>query len=87
VVTHGMTGPITVNGQRYTGAMPSFAAQMDDEALAAVLNHVVTSFNGDSLPEGHQPFSPAELAEARAEKLAPHEVRKLRDGPRKGSGS
>ncbi len=87
VVTHGMTGPITVNGQRYTGSMPSFAAQMDDEALAAVLNHVVTSFNGDSLPEGHQPFSPAELAEARAEKLAPHEVRKLRDGPRKGSGS
>ena len=28
----------------------------------------------------HTIFSPAELAEARAEKLAPHEVRKLRDG-------
>ena len=87
VVTHGLTGPITVNGQRYAGAMPSFAAQLDDEALAAVLNHVVTGFNGDSMPEGHQSFSAAELADARADKLAPNEVRKLRDGPRKGSGS
>ena len=86
VVTHGMTGLITVNGQRYTGAMPSFA-QLDDESLAAVLNHVLTSFNGEQLPEGHQPFSVAELAAARAEKLAPHEVRKLRDGAGKGSGS
>ena len=88
VVTHGMTGPITVQGQRYTGSMPPFAAQLPDEALAAVLNHILDSFNAGTLPDGHQAYSTAELAEARADKLAPHEVRKLRDGAmRKGSGS
>ncbi|MBP8133329.1 MAG: cytochrome c [Zoogloea sp.] len=88
VVTHGMSGLITVQGQRYTGSMPPFAAQLPDEALAAVLNHVLDSFNAGTLPDGHQAYTTAELAEARADKLAPHEVRKLRDGAvRKGSGS
>lgn len=88
VVTHGMVGPITVQGQRYAGAMPPFAAQLPDEALAAVLNHVLDGFNAGALPEGHQPYTAAELAEARAERLGPNDVRKLRDGAgRKGSGS
>ena len=77
-----------VQGQRYTGSMPPFAAQLPDEALAAVLNHILDSFNAGTLPDGHQAYTAAELAEARADKLAPHEVRKLRDGAmRKGSGS
>ncbi|MDD3352670.1 cytochrome c [Zoogloea sp.] len=88
VVMHGMTGPITVQGARYTGAMPPFGTQLPDEALAAVLNHVLEGFNAGTLPEGHQAYTPAELAEARETRLAPHAVRKLRDGPpRAGSGS
>lgn len=93
VVTHGMVGPITVQGTRYTGSMPSFA-QLPDADLAAVLNHVVGSFNAGTLPDTHQPYTAADLAEARAEQLAPHQVRKLRDGAAgaggtvgKGSGS
>jgi hypothetical protein len=88
-----MVGPITVQGTRYTGSMPSFA-QLPDADLAAVLNHVVGSFNAGTLPDTHQPYTAADLAEARAEQLAPHQVRKLRDEAAgaggtvgKGSGS
>jgi mono/diheme cytochrome c family protein len=40
VLVHGLSGPITVNGERHAGSMPAFGGQLDDEALAAVASHL-----------------------------------------------
>lgn len=40
IVLHGMTGPITVSGTTYNGAMPAFEAQFNDAELAAVLTFI-----------------------------------------------
>ncbi|NKI92458.1 cytochrome c [Rhizobacter sp. SG703] len=40
IVLHGITGPVTVKGTVYNGAMPAFKAQLGDEQIAAVLSHV-----------------------------------------------
>lgn len=41
-VTHGLSGPITVNGQKYNSAMP--AQNLSDSQVAAVLTYVRNSF-------------------------------------------
>jgi mono/diheme cytochrome c family protein len=41
VLLHGLSGPIVVNGQRFVGSMPGFAAQIDDASLAAIANHLL----------------------------------------------
>ncbi len=41
VLLHGLSGPIMVNGQRFVGSMPAFAAQLDDESLAALASHLM----------------------------------------------
>lgn len=46
LVLHGMTGPITVKGATYNGAMPAFGAQLDDAEVAAVLTHVRSKWGG-----------------------------------------
>jgi len=40
VLVYGLSGLIVVNGERHVGSMPAFGAQLDDESLAAVANHV-----------------------------------------------
>lgn len=40
LVLHGVTGPITVKGVRYSGAMPAFASQLGDADIAALLTHL-----------------------------------------------
>ena len=40
VLVHGLSGLIVVNGERHVGSMPAFGAQLDDDSLAAVANHV-----------------------------------------------
>ncbi|MDN5842811.1 MAG: cytochrome c [Alcaligenaceae bacterium] len=40
IVLHGMTGPITVSGSTYNGAMPAFGTQFDDAELAALLTFI-----------------------------------------------
>jgi cytochrome c oxidase cbb3-type subunit 2 len=47
-VLFGLQG-ITVNGIRYTGAMPAWADQLSDEEVAAVINYERTSW-GNSAP-------------------------------------
>lgn len=37
LVLHGVTGPITVKGTTYSGAMPAFAQQLGDAEIAALL--------------------------------------------------
>lgn len=44
IVLHGITGPLTVKGTQYNGEMPHFKDKFSDAELAAVVNHIRTSF-------------------------------------------
>lgn len=50
IVLHGIHGPLTVEGAKYDGEMPHFQDKFSDEEVAAVINHVRTSF-GNSASE------------------------------------
>ena len=59
IVVHGLTGEITVDGVKYTGAMPAQASLSDDE-IAAVISYERNSW-GNAF--GH--CLPADVAAAR----------------------
>jgi mono/diheme cytochrome c family protein len=50
IVLHGMTGPIEVLGATYNGAMPTFADQMSDNELAAVLTFARSEWGNAAPP-------------------------------------
>lgn len=75
VLTHGLQGRIVAEGQSYNSVMPA-QAQLSDEALAAVLNHVVRELAGQTAVPA---FEPAELARARAGSPSPKTLRAQRD--------
>jgi mono/diheme cytochrome c family protein len=50
ILLHGIHGPLTVEGTQYNGEMPHFKDKFSDEELAAIVNHVRTSF-GNSAPK------------------------------------
>lgn len=50
LVLHGATGPLTVKGNTYNGAMPAFGAQLQDAELAAVLTHVRSQWGNSAAP-------------------------------------
>ncbi len=77
VVAFGLAGAITVGGQRYVGQM-KLAPALSDQEVADVLNHLLTSFNGASLPADATPFAGAEIAVLRATPKAPTNVAKAR---------
>ena len=57
-------------GREYIVRVPGVAqTPMSDEQLAAVLNWVMTNFNGDTLPEGFRPYTAREVGEARIKVL------------------
>lgn len=74
VLTKGLSGPIKVTGGQFNSAMPAFAAPLDDEALAAVANHL----RGLQGAAGEAPYTAAALAEARARPGNPAQTRALR---------
>jgi mono/diheme cytochrome c family protein len=49
IVLHGVNGEMSVMGQTYKGAMPSFG-HLGDAELAAVLNHVRSAWTNKSAP-------------------------------------
>lgn len=49
-VLHGINGQLTVKGQVYAGVMPSFAAQLSDAELSAVLTHIRKSWGNHAAP-------------------------------------
>lgn len=72
VLVSGMIGTITSRGIKYNGNMP--AATLSDEELAAVMGHVLATFNNVSQP------LPAELFRAaRGKALTPSAVRQQRE--------
>lgn len=50
VVLHGVSGRLTVKGSVYDGAMPSFASQLQDAEIAAVLTHVRSHWGNHAAP-------------------------------------
>lgn len=78
VLLFGMEGAITAGGANYSGAMPPWQT-LDDNALAAVLNHIATSWgNAQRLPAGFKPYAAGEVAAARAERMTATAVYALR---------
>ncbi|MCE4553907.1 c-type cytochrome [Roseateles cellulosilyticus] len=61
ILLHGISGPLTVRGNTYNGAMPAFGGQLSDEQIAAVLTHVRSQWGNTAAP-----VTPETVAEARA---------------------
>ena len=80
VLISGMVGPIMTRDGKFTGNMPSFANQADED-LVAVIGHVLQTFNGSS-----ERLAAEDFAGARGRNLQPNEVSKLREQLRKKSG-
>jgi mono/diheme cytochrome c family protein len=74
-VLNGMFGGIDVDGKHYDFKMPDFS-QLDDAALAAVLNFVVFDVAGAA--EDIKPLSPEDLAAERGHPLEGAAVREHR---------
>lgn len=78
VLLFGLEGAISVNGASFVGAMPAWNV-LDDNAIAAVLNHVVTAWdNRRQLPADFRPFESGEIAAARTERMSSTMVHALR---------
>jgi len=66
VLLLGIYGPITVDGKPISGMMPTMAS-LDDQAIADVLNHVMTLQKTGQKPAGKvAPFTATEIAAVRA---------------------
>lgn len=50
ILLHGLTGPITVAGQTYNGAMPAWAKLMSDAEIAAVASFIRQWETNDASP-------------------------------------
>lgn len=73
VITHGLSGLIVVNGQRFVGSMPAFAGQLNDAQLAAIATHL------QGLQQRPGPaYSAEEIASARSSAGSPPQSRALR---------
>lgn len=71
VLIKGLSGPIKVGGVPFVGNMPAAAGLMDDEALAAVANHL-RGLQGAAIS---QPYAAADFAEARTKPGNPAQTR------------
>lgn len=74
VLVQGLSGPIKVNGQIFVGAMPAFAAQLDDAALAAVATHLRRLQGAADVV----PYNAAEMGAVRAQAGNAAQTRALR---------
>jgi mono/diheme cytochrome c family protein len=73
-VLFGLQGPLKVGSATYNGLMPGFGQQLSDAQVAALLNHLLSSF-GNKNP---RPITPEEVKKVRANPLKPQDVAKSR---------
>lgn len=59
VVLHGINGSLTVKGNKYSGVMPAFAAQLQDGEVAAVLTHIRSQWGNSAAPLGRETVAAA----------------------------
>ncbi len=77
-ILFGLMGPIEVHGQSYNGMMPAWGHLSDDE-LAAVLDHILSSWgNADALPADFTPYTAEDIASHRDRGLSSADVHELR---------
>ena len=50
IVLHGLRGPLSANGEQYSGEMPMLGNQLSDAEIAAVLSYVRASFGNKAAP-------------------------------------
>lgn len=62
VLLSGLSGPITVKGSSYNGAMPAFGAIWDDAEIAGVVTYIRTTWGNEA-----GEVTPEQVAEIRAE--------------------
>ncbi len=78
LVLFGLSGPITVAGRSFDGAMPAWD-QLSDAEIAGVANYVATAWGNDkTLPPGFTPFTAEEVARARGVPSSPEDTHALR---------
>ena len=73
VMLYGLQGQIVVDGSTYNGLMPAFS-HYEDDAIAAVLNHVVTAWGNAEHIGAFDAFTAAEVADERGQGLAPADM-------------
>ena len=78
VVSFGMTGTLSSQGQTYNGFMQPWM-QLSDADIAEVLNHVLLDFNASLLPKDFVQFTAEEVNRLRAKALTVAEVRSERE--------
>lgn len=77
-VTFGVMGQIMVGGMSYNGLMPAHA-HLSDADIAAVLNHLMTSYgNAEAIGADFAPYAPEDVAAERGRMLSFTEVHALR---------
>ncbi|HZW99971.1 MAG TPA: cytochrome c [Trueperaceae bacterium] len=77
VVLYGLTGQIQVDGVSYNGFMPSHEHLADAE-IAAILNHVMTSFGNEEAVDSFEAYTEADVEAQRGLELSSDEVHALR---------
>jgi mono/diheme cytochrome c family protein len=77
VMLYGLQGPISVAGMNYAGMMPAWA-NLGDEQIAAIINHVVAGWDGVAAPDGFTPITPSAVAAQRGLGLSPQAVNEAR---------
>lgn len=70
VVVHGLSGAIKLGAQTFVGSMPAFGTQLDDEAIAALANHVLKLQGASSAP-----YSADDVKAERAKAGSPPQTR------------
>jgi mono/diheme cytochrome c family protein len=73
-VLYGLQGEVKIKGNTYNGVMTAWGPLLKDEQIAAVLNHVLTSWGNDALLEDFTPITPEEVAAERATPMTAQEV-------------
>jgi mono/diheme cytochrome c family protein/heme/copper-type cytochrome/quinol oxidase subunit 4 len=73
-VLYGLQGEVKIKGNTYNNIMTPWGPLMDDEQIAAALNHVLTSWGNDVLLEDFTPITPEEVAAERATPMTAQEV-------------
>lgn len=74
VILYGLSGEITVDGNRYRSFMPTFP-RLSDEDIAAAANHILHAWGNEAeLPADFEPITPEEVAGHRDRRLAPADM-------------
>ncbi len=79
-VLFGLEGEVTILGNTFNAMMPAWGGSLDDAQIAAVLDHVLTSWGNDALlPEEFTAITAEEVAAERENAKAPADVLALRE--------